>query len=248
MAVLHPYPPGGVLAFARLCRRWLEGFWSQASLQGKWEMGNGKWYAFALLFHPISHILLLLISLGIGLTIIPDLSSAKFALIGQAILVAVIPNLFKNIFEEFAWRGYLAPKIQSVVTRPLIGHALVGMVWFGWHLPYYLVLLDPAIMRSYTSLSLSVFLPMTLLGFIAVSIVYGEIRIRTNSVWPAVLMHVAGNVFLAALVEQKFFSTPSGIGELLVSPGWSSLISIVIFAVTGIGLYRLRRKSLRAEI
>src|SRR5258705_873036 len=62
--------------------------------------GNSKWYIFAIAFHPVVHILLLLLGLGIGVNFIPDLSSAKLTLVGEAVLVAIIPNIVKNIFEE----------------------------------------------------------------------------------------------------------------------------------------------------
>jgi membrane protease YdiL (CAAX protease family) len=209
--------------------------------------GNGKWYAFALLFHPVSTLVILLIGVVLGVTSIPDLSPSKVALVGQAILLAIVPNVLKNIFEEFAWRGYLAPKVQSVIEKPLLGHVIVGAVWFAWHLPYYLVLLDPASIQSWTSLSLSAFLPLSLLSLIAASIVYGELRSLTKSVWPAVLIHTAGNILLEALILNEFYKVPAGLADLLVSPGWTSLASIGLFATTGLWLYRLRRTTLRAE-
>jgi len=213
--------------------------WKDLGLKPAFK-GNGKWYAFALLFHPLLNVLILVIGLGIGLTLIPDLSMSRLTLVGQAVLISAFPNFIKNIFEEFSWRGYLTPKIQSVVDRPLLGHLLTGMIWFGWHLPYYLVLLDPATVRGFTSLNMGLFLLTGLFGLMAAAIVYGEIRIRTNSVWPTVLMHLTGNIFLAAMIGQKFFSSVGVFGEVLASPGWSSMISILLFAATGVWFYRTR--------
>jgi hypothetical protein len=132
-----------------------------------------------------------------------------------------------------------------VVRNPLIGHVLVSLVWFAWHLPYYLVLLDPSAIRSVTSMGLAVFLPLTLAGLVAAAIVYGEIRLLTGSIWPAVLMHVGGNVLIGALIDQKFFSMPGGT-DVFMSTGWSSVASIVLFATIGLWLYRRRTKSMRA--
>jgi len=207
--------------------------------------GNGKWYALSILFHPVITIAILVAGFTLGMVLIPDLSSAKLTLVGQAIVLAILPALVKNIFEEFGWRGYLAPKIQLVVRNPLVGHVLVGIVWFAWHLPYYVVLLDPSTIRSVTSMGLAVFLPLTLAGLVAAAIVYGEIRLLTGSIWPAVLMHVVGNVLIGALIEQKFFSMLGGT-DVFMSPGWSSAISIVLFATIGLWLYRRRTKSMSA--
>lgn len=202
--------------------------------------GNGKWYLFAVLFHPISIALILFVGAIFGAMSIPDLSAAKFALVGQAILAALIPNFIKNIFEEFAWRGYLAPKMQFVLKNQIIGHILVGMIWFSWHLPYYLVLLSPADLQKSTSLSFGLFMLMGLLGIIPTAIVYGEIRARTNSVWPAVLIHMTANLFFDTLIIEKFFSFSSAAAELIFSPALFGIVVIVLNLAVGLWLYRTR--------
>ena len=218
--------------------------WQDLGLQPALQ-GNGKWYVFSILFHPVITVLILLAGFAIGVTLIPDLTAAKLALVGQATALAILPALVKNLFEEFGWRGFLEPKIQMVVRHPLIGHGLVGLVWFAWHLPYYLVLLDPATVRSVAPLGLAVFLPLTLVGLVSAALVYGEIRLLTGSIWPAVLLHVGGNVLIGALLEQRYFSLPGGIA-VFMSPGWSSVISSVLFAATGLWLYRRRMAALPA--
>ncbi|MEP7357788.1 MAG: CPBP family intramembrane glutamic endopeptidase [Anaerolineales bacterium] len=217
--------------------------WKDAGLKPAFK-GNGKWYAFSILFHPVISLLILLAGFALGLVVIPDQSVTKLALVGQATVLAILPALVKNIFEEFGWRGFLEPKIQLVVRNPLLGHGLVGLVWFVWHLPYYLVLLDPAAIRSVAPLGLAVFLPLTLAGLVTAALVYGEIRLLTGSIWPAVLMHVGGNVLIGALLEQKYFSLP-GRAEVFMSPGWSSVLSSVLFAAVGLWLYRRRMAARR---
>jgi membrane protease YdiL (CAAX protease family) len=207
--------------------------------------GNGKWYLFAILFHPISIFLILLIGAVIGVTSVPDLSMAKFALIGQAILATLVPNLIKNIFEEFAWRGYLAPKMQFVMKNQIIGHLLIGMIWFSWHLPYYLVLLSPADLQKSTSLSFGLFMFMGFLGIIPTAIVYGELRARTNSVWPAVLIHICVNAFFDTLVMLKFFSFSSSAAELIFSPALFGIVVIVLNLAVGLWLYRTRMQAVQ---
>jgi hypothetical protein len=83
-----------------------------------------------------------------------------------------------------------------------------------------------------------------LAGLVAAALVYGEIRLLTRSIWPAVLLHVGGNVLIGALVDQQFFSLPGATG-VLMNPGWSSVISTVLFAATGLWLYRRRMASTR---
>jgi membrane protease YdiL (CAAX protease family) len=230
------------LAASLLLRAFARDGWKDLGINPAFK-GNEKWYLFALLFHPISISLILLVGVSLGVTSLPDFSAAKFALIGQAILAALIPNFIKNIFEEFAWRGYLAPKVQSIVKNPLVGHVLVGLVWFTWHLPYYLVLLAPADLQKSTSLSLGLFLFMTFLGIIPTAIVYGEIRVRTNSVWPAVLIHISANVFFEALVTQKFFNFSGSVAELIFSPALLGIVVIVLNTGVGLWLYRTQMQT-----
>jgi membrane protease YdiL (CAAX protease family) len=202
--------------------------------------GNRKWYLFALLFHPVSLAVILLLGAACGATLIPDLSTAKFALIGQTLLAFFIPSFLKNIFEEFAWRGYLAPKMGLVVKNPLVGHLLVGIIWLCWHLPYYLVLLPPATLQNATSLSFGVFMLMGLFGILPTAIIYGELRARTNSVWPAVLIHILANISFDALVAQKFFSFPNLTAELIFSPALFGIVVIALNLAVGLWLYRTR--------
>jgi len=122
----------------------------------------------------------------------------------------------------------------------LVGHLVVGVIWFTWHLPYYLRLLPPAVLQSATSLSLGWFFVMSFLGIFPTAIVYGELRLRTNSVWPAVLIHVCANVFFDALVTQKFFGFSSMAAELVFSPALFGIVVIVLNLAAGIWLYRTR--------
>jgi membrane protease YdiL (CAAX protease family) len=227
------------LVVSLLLRAFAGDGWKDAGFKPAFK-GNGRWYLFALLFHPVSILLIILLGFVFGATFVPEISTTKFALIGQAILVMFIPSLIKNIFEEFAWRGYLAPKMQSVVRNPLVGHVLVGIIWLTWHLPYYLVLLPPAILENATSLSFGLFMLMGLLGIIPTAIVYGELRALTNSVWPAVLIHITANVFFDALVAQKFFSFPNPTAELIFSPALFGIVVIALNLAVGIWLYQKR--------
>jgi membrane protease YdiL (CAAX protease family) len=202
--------------------------------------GNGKWYMFALLFHPITMLLIILIGSAFGAMAVPDASSGKFTLIGQTILLGILPSFIKNIFEEFAWRGYLTPKINSVIKQPLAGHVLVGIIWLTWHLPYYLVLMSPEVLQKSTGLSMGPFLLMGLAGIIPTAIVYGELRLWTNSVWPAVLIHVTANVFFDSLILLKFFSFSSTGAEVLFAPGLYGVLVIAVNTAAGLWLYRQR--------
>jgi len=217
--------------------------WKDAGLRPHFK-GNGGWYVFALLFHPLSMGLILLVGSLLGVTKLAELSAGQLSLLAGAILSLSLSSFFKNIFEEFAWRGYLAPKLANLVSRPLLGHFLVGLVWFGWHLPYYIVLMAPEVLSKATALALAPFLFITFLGIFPTAILYDELRFRTDSVWPAVLIHTCANMFFDALIVQKVFSLPGVFAEALISPAMFSLASILL---TILAILWLDRKKMKKE-
>jgi len=124
-----------------------------------------------------------------------------FLVIGLTLGAVSLPIwFFKNILEEFGWRGYLAPKMLTLGLNDMVAHLIVGIIWAVWHLPYYLGLIDSSMIEGCTTQSLAMFILFTMIGITASSIIYGEIRIRTDSVWPAVLMHSISNAIILCLL------------------------------------------------
>jgi membrane protease YdiL (CAAX protease family) len=101
--------------------------------------------------------------------------------------------------------------------------------------------LDISVLQSFTTQSLATFILLAFVGLIAASIVYGEIRILTDSVWPAVLMHTVGNAFINTLLLQDFIKMARGM-ESLVTPGHEGVLSLVLYTLVGVGIHLLRSK------
>jgi hypothetical protein len=117
-----------------------------------------------------------------------------------------------------------------------LAHLLVGLIWGVWHLPYLRVI------TPYTMENLATLVPRFLLGMLAVSIVYGEIRILTDSVWLAVLMQTVGGISIGALVLNDFIQVASGT-EFLFAPVLARGLIIVLFTLIGVGIHLARRKT-----
>ena len=203
------------------------------------------WYPFSLVLFPFCAALTVAIGLLTGLTAVPDYSPAMPALFLKAVFLGLIPSFVKNIFEEFAWRGYLAPRITSLGINDLAGHALVGLVWAAWHIPYYLFFLDRASFTAFTSLSFTTFVLMLFAGVLAMSFVYGEIRLLTQSVWPLLLLHTVSNAVGSPLLLFGWIKMAPG-AELFISPAPGSVISIILYCAIGATLYRFRRGKKKA--
>ena len=193
------------------------------------------WYLVSLLAYPAA----IAIALGLGAAQnVVRFQGFTWPVFIQAFVPALIIYLTFAIFEEFGWRGYLAPKMYSLGLNVFVAHALVAVIWASWHLPYI------GALSEYTSEGLGAYLPRFYLGCFAFTIVYGEIRLRTNAVWPAVVMHWFGNSIANPLVAQFVILEPGM--ESLGSPGVDGLWPIVFFMCLGVGLYLARTRKEKA--
>ncbi len=202
--------------------------------------GNLMGYSVAVFVFPVITTLILIIGRLSRFIVFPDFSSGTVGVILQVFLLGLLPAFFKNIFEEFAWRGYLTPKVHSLNLNDYTGHLIVGLIWAFWHIPYYLFFLDRIILRDYTTLNLATFIPMALLTIVSYSLVFGEIRLLTNSLWPVVLMHAIEDALVNPLLVEGFVKVKPG-AEFFFSPGVSVLV-IIFFSATGILVHKLRHE------
>jgi hypothetical protein len=202
--------------------------------------GNLLWYAISILIYPVCITLILGLGLALGMISIPDSSPDKIALFVQAFGMALVTDFLINIFEEFGFRGYLAPKMYTLGLNDFVAHGWVGLIWGAWHFAYF------SFVMSYTTESAVTLVPRFLLATIAVSIVYGEIRILTHSVWPSVLMQTAGGAVLSGLLVNQLIHIKSGTA-FLISPGVEGTLTIILCALVGVGIHLWRRRGLRRE-
>jgi membrane protease YdiL (CAAX protease family) len=221
----------GPLVISFLLRAFAGDGWQDLGIKPALK-GNGIWYAVSILVYPVCATLILVIGLALG--IIYFSASVTMGVFLQAFALLFISQILTNIFEEFGFRGYLAPKMYTLPLNIFVVHILVGLIWGLWHAPYL------AVITPYTTESIITLLPRFLLGTIAASIVYGEIRLLTNSVWPAVLMQTAGGMFIGALMSNDFVTISNG--TWLFTPVLEGGLMIVLFAVIGVGIYWWRSK------
>ncbi len=232
------------LLTALLLRAFAGDGWQDFGLRPAFQ-DNAIWYVFSLLLYPLVAGLILAIGGALGFVTAANFSFSRLLSVFAGGLMA---SLVKNIFEEFAWRGYLVPKVDSLGLNAYIGHAMVGLVWGCWHIPYLLFMLDRTVIQATTTQSMLTFIPLAIVNLVAAAIVYGEIRLLTHSVWPPLLLHTVGNAWVDVLIVRGFFKLTPGT-DFLVSPGHQSLLTMLVFALIGIGLHQLRiRKQLSSGL
>ena len=202
--------------------------------------GNWGWYLIALLMYPASILLTLGLGAIFGTVSFDGLRSQGFGASLTVIGIGFASSLLKNIGEEFAWRGYLTPRFKALSLGNFTNHMLTGAIWGLWHVPYWLFLLGPDLINEYSNLGVTGFIAMGLIGIFPSALVYGELRLKTGSLWPAFLAH---NVINAIIPQLLFggFVTLAPQAELVFSPGLGGLLMIVFSWVLGVWMLRKKR-------
>jgi membrane protease YdiL (CAAX protease family) len=124
--------------------------------------------------------------------------------------------------EELGWRGFLVPALRRWGTWPAL--LLSGLIWGLWHAP--LILLGYNFGRT----DITGVLLMTG-GCVVLGVLFGWLRLRSASLWPAVFAHGALNA--SAAMYLWFFAAGSKPDPALVLPlgvsGW--IVGIVVIVV-----------------
>ena len=201
--------------------------------------GNWGWYLLALLMYPAATLLTLGLGAVFGSVSFEGLRTQGFGALLSVIGLGFAMSLMKNIGEEFAWRGYLTPRFKALGLGNFANHMLTGAIWGLWHIPYWLFMLGPAIINEYSSLGVTGFIVMGLLGIFPTALVYGELRLKTDSLWPAFLAHNVANAMSAQLVMEGFVTLKPNT-ELFFSPGLDGLLMIAFSWI--LGIWMLQKK------
>ena len=200
---------------------------------------NWGWYLLALLLYPASSLLTLSLGAVFGVVSFEGLVSQGVGAMLAAIGVGFASSLVKNIGEELAWRGYLTPRFKALGLGRFANHMLTAIIWGLWHVPYWLFLLGPDIINEYSRLGVTGFIVMGLIGIFPTALIYGELRLKTDSLWPAFLAHNVINAISPQLVLMGFVKIESGT-ELFLLPGLDGLLVMALSWI--VGLWMLRRK------
>ena len=199
--------------------------------------GKQGWYWLAIVVFPVA----MSVSVGIGLLAgaVELGEGISVASIGAATLTGLIPRLAIAIGEEFGWRGYLTPLLHANRVHPIANHAIVGVTWTLWHVPF--------IVATPTDIEQSVWLfaPLFACGMMGMAFILGETRLRTRSVWPAVYAHGIGNALGYALLGEGVFVR---IDVLWFAPRPEGIVMIVVLGLVAIAIGLLPRPATRPPV
>lgn len=129
--------------------------------------------------------------------------------------------------EELGWRGFLVPALRRWGTWPAL--LVSGAIWGLWHAP--IILLGYNFGRA----DLGGVLLMTG-GCVVLGVLFGWLRLRSASIWPAVFAHGAFNA--SAAMYLWFYAAGSDPDPALVLPlgvaGWivGAVVIVVLIATS----------------
>jgi membrane protease YdiL (CAAX protease family) len=164
------------------------------------------------------------------------------SLLTLAILILINGTLglivaFGAVGEELGWRGFLVPELYKHYSYAKTSF-ICGIIWAVYHYPLLIVLMAPRLEVSAWPL-----LVATLIGGIGLTFIINWFRIKSGSVWTAVLFHAALNIH-----NQGFFQ------NLTVKASWlTNYVSgehgfmLAIVSAVAAYLFWRRRDSLPAS-
>ena len=200
-----------------------------------------KWYLAAILVYPLAAILTFGLAALLGIASADGFAAqgigAYFSIAG----VMFAGSLMKNFFEEFAWRGYLTPRLDAAKIHPMLNHLIVSILWMTWHLPYYYYYLDRATLNSAITTSVPVFILTGYIVMFPTAILFGELRLLSKSVWPLFILHNVINALSMPLLINGFIKLNGPLG-FIFTPTNEGIITSILFGVTGWMLYQYRMK------
>ena len=202
-----------------------------------WKPGRLRAYGVALVVFPLSFAAAIAVGWPAGW-----LDPSGLGAFTGVMVAAAVGTLGKNVFEEGAWRGYLAPALRGRGLPDPWVWVISGTVWAVWHYPYYLFLFDESLTRAVWDVPPVVY---ATLGIVIMNLwapLFTELRLLSGSFWPGVIAHSVANLSQLPLA---YGGLPIESGKHLIVSPMVGLIPNAVVLGAGLLLWARRTGRLR---
>jgi hypothetical protein len=205
--------------------------WKGAGIKPNFK-GNIKWYLLSLIIYPaVTAITFCLAMFSGGINTL----DFNMSILLPLMVTSAASGLIKNIFEEFAWRGYLTPKLMELGINDWLIYIISGLVWALWHSAYYLVFLPNSYFESISRVN---YILIGSVLMICWTVMFVEIYRLTKSVWPCVLMHAIEDAVPTLLTTGGFIVFTNS-GDIWWNP-ITGIVATALFLAVGLSLRYIR--------
>jgi membrane protease YdiL (CAAX protease family) len=152
----------------------------------------------------------------------------------------IIATFTFSLGEELGWRGYLLPKLAATLGDRR-GMVVTGLLHGLFHMP--ILFLTP---YYHADGNRWLIVPLFLTAVTVGGMLFGYLRLQTNSVWPASLAHSAHNYFWAVFTSLTLATSPVAAEYLAGESGILPIIGYGLLATWLFWRMRPRRTSVES--
>lgn len=181
-----------------------------------WILGFGGFYNEAFLNQALAEM-----NEAFGTTISSPYLGMSLMLLTNSIFGVLFAAIF-SVGEEIGWRGFLVAELYK--TRSFTQTALIsGVIWSVFHFPLIIWAVAPDM-----GISVLWLLLMTLISGTGLSVIMAWLRLKSGSLWTAVIFHAAINIYLQGFFQPlttrtsdltPYISGEQGLSMALVTAG-----------------------------
>jgi uncharacterized protein len=188
-----------------------------------WRVGI-QWWAFALLFGVIPAVAgLYLFDLLGG----PTVDWSRLRPVSSLLPLMIILFVFAGMGEEFGWRGFAMPRLQSRFSA-LGSSLIIGLLWGIWHIPLFLT--EGTTQYRWQAEA----------GLLPAILVYTMFLLAWSIQYTWVFNNTRGSVLLAAVIHgavnawNGYIDVYRGhFGSILAYAAVSVVVSVIIVLIAG---------------
>ena len=152
--------------------------------------------------------------------------------------VGLLFHVGLTIGEEVGWRGFLVPELAKK-SGFLMAAIISGLIWAVWHYP--LIFFAPDVF-DFSGLQLYYSVPVFTFSLVVVSVFLAWLRLKTGSVWPAIIAHGSHNSITLSFFND--LTSQSGIARYIA--GEVGIGLLVVWGVVAVVFWRIYSKCTQA--